>query len=395
MDIVKFFKDNDINLPLTRENGQTFVDFYKSKTNIFINKIDQMKSKKFNKCDIIREKIVDSRKTVKELSSAIVEAIRSTLSGNPAKAYDKLKTGLKVVKDHIENLRILSRDDLNMNQLYRIRTFESHEDLIKRPNMFHVPYNLSYLVQPRRYSLLGVPCLYLGGSLYVCWEELGRPRFESIYFSRFSVDQEKMYLLDFGYKPYSIGDLIYSFFRECYEGSPLYNFVVAQAVCWPLLAACSIRRLYKKASFHHEYIVPQLLLQWINDKDNETNFHGIRYFSVASHSKCQNPAMLCNYVFPCQGEEIGKKETFDSKNNRDEWINYNKDILELFKFSGPLYWPIVEKSIFSDDLTHRVPQQRNVTIEGPGIYNSYEKTPFGFLEGKSLNYKITRFDEKL
>ena len=50
--------------------------------------------------------------------------------------------------------------------------------LYKKEEMFHIPFNKRYLVGNQRFSISGLPCLYLGGSPYVCWEELGRPDFQ-------------------------------------------------------------------------------------------------------------------------------------------------------------------------------------------------------------------------
>jgi hypothetical protein len=395
MDIANFFKHDNLALPLKNRNAnQTFIQFYLESVKLYFNEFEKLKLQESEKCDFIRRDIIRKEISIRRLFAAILKAIMCTLNGHPAIAYNHFKEGLKFVHEDIDNLTLLSRSDLNMNQLYRIRTIESHEDVIKPTGMLHVPYHLRHLVKPQRYSLPGVPCLYLGGSLYVCWEELKRPKFENIYFARFSARQEKLCLLDFGYKPKAVGDLISSLFRECCEDSPLHLFTVANAVCWPLLTACSIRPIHKEAPFYHEYIIPQLLLQWITANDNPFKFHGIRYFSVASNSICQNPSMLCNYVFPCQGIEKKIKKnstnaTNEIKDEKDEWENYNKEILELFKFSEPLYWPIVEKTIFPDDVSHRVPQQRNIELQGPGIFkNYYEKTPFGIMEGKSLNYEV-------
>ena len=43
-----------------------------------------------------------------------------------------------------------------------------------KDEMFHIPYEKRNLVGNQRFSLSGLPCLYLGGSSYICWEELGR-----------------------------------------------------------------------------------------------------------------------------------------------------------------------------------------------------------------------------
>ena len=47
--------------------------------------------------------------------------------------------------------------------------------LYTKEEMFHIPYELRHKVTNQRYSVSGLPCLYLGSSTYLCWEELERP----------------------------------------------------------------------------------------------------------------------------------------------------------------------------------------------------------------------------
>lgn len=62
-------------------------------------------------------------------------------------------------------------------------------------------------------------------------------------------------------------------------------------IWYPLIAACSFIRANKKDAFAPEYIIPQLLMQWIRylmdsdyKKGGQYNLFCIRYFSCAS--KC-------------------------------------------------------------------------------------------------------------
>ena len=44
--------------------------------------------------------------------------------------------------------------------------------------MFHIPFEKNYLIKNERFSISGFPSFYLGKSVYVCWEEMGRPDFD-------------------------------------------------------------------------------------------------------------------------------------------------------------------------------------------------------------------------
>ena len=84
------------------------------------------------------------------------------------------------------------------------------------------------------------------------------------------------------------------------------NVRSAYLLWYPLIAACSFIRTNKNDPFAAEYIIPQLLMQWvrseINSKEHEDidNLTGIRYFSCAS---VRASDMGFNYVFPTSGQQ--------------------------------------------------------------------------------------------
>ena len=60
------------------------------------------------------------------------------------------------------------------------------------------------------------------------------------------------------------------------------NYLLKYIYTYPLRAACSLVVKHPDGKFIEEYIIPQLLLQWvINDED----FDGIRYESCSSSDK--------------------------------------------------------------------------------------------------------------
>ena len=208
------------------------------------------------------------------------------------------------------------------------------------------------------------------------WEELGRPNFDSVYYARFKPQNNaQITLLDFGYRPALMAAMIDADQAACSVQSPKADFAVAQAVCWPLLAASSIRRRFEDcAVFIAEYIVPQLILQWIT---NSGNHDGIRYFSVRVDTYMNNPAMACNYVFPAkQFAPAGHCATLRGK-------------LEM---SPPLSWQIVERTGMPAGLAAGMPVHGNSAIAlVPGYTMQYVQTPFGQIEAKSLAYPCATF----
>jgi hypothetical protein len=100
---------------------------------------------------------------------------------------------------------------------------------------------------------------------------------------------------DFGYPPEVIGRLAQGRLLQAHQPNiPLDNFIVNYAICWPIIAACSIRRMHD-GKFAEEYIIPQILLQWLM---RETMCDGIRFFSTRMSPGGLDIRPTANYVFP-------------------------------------------------------------------------------------------------
>jgi hypothetical protein len=79
------------------------------------------------------------------------------------------------------------------------------------------------------------------------------------------------------------------------------DFLASYASCWPLIAACSINREQRIGPFVPEFIIPQLLLQWVAQ---EGQVDGIRYFSVRTPTKGLHLLAHSNYVFPVKSISV-------------------------------------------------------------------------------------------
>ena len=135
--------------------------------------------------------------------------------------------------------------------------------------------------------------LYLGGSVYICWEEMGRPPFDEIQVSAFwANDGINLTLLDFGCRPSWLSRFVHD---PNGMTQPMREFVTSYCLCWPLMALCSIKAKRRDKPFVPEYLLPQMLLQWLT-VTNE--FDGIRYFSCHVDRETDGPRHMCNFVFP-------------------------------------------------------------------------------------------------
>lgn len=366
MNAIDFFDSDAAELPRDRDDDN-FEAFLAKMFCRYIHEINNLQAN-----DYVTQTIAANQQTITDLCKHIREAVRHYLQGCPHLAFQDIDKGIQAIRAHFDRLctPVSVAQPPALSELYRIRTAGPEGNGFQRSDLFHIPFEKRHLVTRQRYSLPGLPCLYLGGTLYIAWEELGRPNFDSIFYARFKPQsQASITFLDFGYRPALIAEEIKASQRQCQKQSGPADFAVAQAVCWPLLAACSIKRRHGAAPFIHEYIIPQLVLQWITrNRDSD----GIRYFSVNATSYMRNPAMACNYVFPA----------------RDIAPQGQCSILRRkFEMSVPLSWQLIDSMTMPHGMTFKMPVHGDSKIEFVhGHPIRYVCTPFGAIEGKSVAY---------
>jgi hypothetical protein len=223
------------------------------------------------------------------LSDSIVAAIDAYYNGFPSNAYSCLEEGLNRIISHI-NLLIDIKVAESGDKLYLYKLRVNGKKELHREDMFHVPFEKREFISMQRYNIPGLPCLYLGNSISVCWEEMQRPDIETIHVSKYELDAHDLHFLDISMTPYFLIDKI----QENKENLPL---VMAFLTTWPLVAACSVNVLNNNAAFNPEYIIPQLLLQWVRQ---EKKIDGIKYICTRIKEDFKNrPKTSINYVIPC------------------------------------------------------------------------------------------------
>jgi hypothetical protein len=199
--------------------------------------------------------------------------------------------------------------------LYRM--CELQQNQLTRPFMFHWPFELRHMVGRHRYGIPGFPCLYLGGSLQVCQAECRVPdnRLAQMAVAEFA-PRHDLKVLDFGYRPSALAQVAAgSALRPEGSNPPLENILISYSVCWPLQAGASIRVLHEQGRFYPEYIVPQIITQWLIREADQCD--GIRYFSTRYVPDPDAIRSTANFVFPArelhlQAGHCGKlKRAFD------------------------------------------------------------------------------------
>ena len=113
-------------------------------------------------------------------SKTIRQILSAFLRGNHQDALQKTKDLVRSMKFETISTNI---------PLYKCRE-NSRQFHYSKDEMFHIPYDKRSLVGNQRYSVTGLPCLYLGGSSYICWEEIGRKDLNTTNFCGYSIVEE-------------------------------------------------------------------------------------------------------------------------------------------------------------------------------------------------------------
>ena len=278
---------------------------------------------------------------IRKVCNQILKIVNAYLSGFPSKAYNLFKN---LMKEVIHNpIKIYPKSGWT-------NAFEKHDPLslfrvVKvventtqpRSRIFHTPYNLRTKVGTNRYSIAGFPSLYLGTTVELCLEELRCDPYKQYSLcSRFEIirdlwkNETKIDVIELGIKP-----------QDFFEDRDNDDFALrnrkidkelldspeireAYLLWFPIIASSSFIRANKQDPFAPEYIIPQLIMQWIRKQndDSENKLYGIRYFSCSSIKASD---MGFNYVFPTSGEKHDKNE------------NFCKTLTNSFRLSKPIY----------------------------------------------------------
>ena len=195
----------------------------------------------------------------------INEIIRYYYDGQHSKAYMMLK-GLMINK--VPKIAMIMPEG---QKYYRMRVMDSKKELSHK-ELFHIPFDKRGIVKTQRYSMPGLPCLYISDSVYGCWEEMGRPNLNQCYVSQLE-SQERLCLVD----------LTCPFLEDwldAYGGKHRLHDVLPRI---PIIIASMVKVKNDNDVFKPEYIIPQLIMEMVvnrNNKERGLQTIGVYYTSV-------------------------------------------------------------------------------------------------------------------
>lgn len=301
-------------VPVKSDNKKDFREVVSENLNQYLQYVKQLDvNERPDNWDEIKHRI-------KQLCEGINRAVESEYRGMRHSAYTTIKNqldGYKTLKTEIPGLDLKENVfDVKRNTVaYRMRTVALEEQhKLKPKDMFHIPLDKRGLVLTQRYSVPGYPCLYLAHRVYGCWEEMGRPDFGTTMVSKFEA-QKDFKMLDLRVPSKADWD----------------TDMVRYMSFFPLVIASMVQVKNDKDTYKPEYLIPQLLTEWVISKNREDKgdgeILGIMYTSSQKNDDFAFPDdSFDNYAIPVL-KPLGSKK-------------YCKRLIDYFMLTSPTYYDL-------------------------------------------------------
>ena len=250
-----------LSYPFIYDKSMTFYQYIDKVFNEYKAEIEKLKSEDVDILNLcIDGHKFDLKRDVDDVCQTILKCIELSYHGLPGEAYLLLSNYFRKNNNHALNL--LPKVNHPNIMIYRART---EFGLSQVKDLFHVPFSLRHKVSTERFSIPGYPALYLSGSVYSCWKELGCPDLSKLSISQFHImDVECI-------------DLTYPLIFLWPEKDKLWSYY-SFFMFFPLIIASSINVL-QDGVFKPEYIIPQLFTQVMKTVYGNHIF-GIKFMST-------------------------------------------------------------------------------------------------------------------
>jgi len=284
-------------------------DDYSSVLDYLVDRLDNYKNHIMALDGYVQSKVLENKEILVGLNPKIIDVMIQYLKGKIPAAYDSMKEAFEFIENILIRKSKKSEEESILREKFVFKARElrdGEQPLQSRSDMFHIPFDKRHLVASQRFSISGVPSIYLGESIYDCYEELLKPNLENFWVSLFhfspSSDSSKgIKLVDLTFANQK--HLFPILWNQEKKNDEAYVAAVDELVndilLYPLIMACSIVCKFPNASFKQEYVVPQMLYQLCSVSNS---FNGVKFYSTKldgmNRKKMQN--VMINYALPAQ-----------------------------------------------------------------------------------------------
>jgi hypothetical protein len=241
------------------------------------------------------------------------------------KIFEKLNFEKYFVGQTQEGTKMFERG----SRFYRIRCCETAID--KPLDLFHVPFEKRHIVSSQRYSIPGLPCLYLGSSIKVCLEEL---KIESLETTKAIKLENNKQIKFINLIPLNITDIKQRLATlEPQQVSEVVNIIKNYAIFFPLFICLYHKINYKteNPTFKIDYIMTQMIFYWLmgyrGNKNGENqvlaDVVGVMYLSIF-YSKTHKVDEHINFAIPTYstGKSTGYCDELSTLFNMSAVVDY-------------------------------------------------------------------------
>lgn len=338
-----------ISLPKRYYNSNFNIsDKFKQETTKYLELVNQIDGHEFSEDEqtSIQQKIHEIVPEIEENIKSIENIFKYYENANPKEAQDELDNMMIRLDDALLISTIDDRVKINADgktyytrgiritpgsQFFRVRAVDKKTPNIENnpDELFHIPLTKKSYTNNERFSLAGFPSLYLSSMLQLAWQECGYPK--QYYYSEFQYEK-----LTFPLQRDVSNELK---FLSLYSPSEIYQWGVSikhnNFKAWlglvanylkqyPLVLACSFVNHSGKVTYKQEYVIPQMLMQWV--QRNKSVVQGISYFTCVDISMFPSKWCAYNIVIPAQ-------PPFDDK-------MYSSKLRDDFCWSKPKYYAV-------------------------------------------------------
>jgi len=344
-----------IALPKRYFNNEFIIsDKFQEEIDTFVLLLHQCNGEEFtaDKSEIIKIKVSEIISAVKLNKKSILNIIKHYENADLKAAQEEFDALMSRIEDDIfigtidDYVQVASKEKTMCRgfrltpgyQYFRVRPIEDEINSITQnaDELFHIPLSKRAYVNNERFSLAGFPSLYLSTMLPLAWQECGYP--QKYYYSEYQYEYSRTRTFEDFLSGKELRLLsLYSPDEICNWGIAVkYNsFNVWLDVytrylkTHPLILACSFVNQSGKVPYKQEYIIPQMLMQWV--QRNNSKVQGISYFTCLDTSMWTSKWCAYNIVIPATEPHDDKK--------------YSEKLREKFNWTMPQFYtvPVADK----------------------------------------------------